>query len=193
MKIYTRTGDAGETGLFGGGRVPKDHSRVEAYGTVDELNSHLGFVLASGASASTASKLRPIQDDLFAIGAVLATAPPTERRPSPRLPELPGDRIEAMERWIDETTAQLPPLREFVIPGGTVVAAALHLARTACRRSERAVVALAHAEPVDPVILRYLNRLSDLLFTLARAENVGGGGAEVPWDKDSGTSREGSA
>ncbi len=183
MKIYTRTGDSGETGLFGGGRVPKDHARVEAYGTVDELNSHLGLVLATGVSQSTAAQLRPIQDDLFAIGAALATAPPTRQRPTPSVPDLPEHRIEEMERFMDEAADVLPPLRAFVVPGGTAPAAALHLARTACRRAERAVVTLAHTEDVDPVVLRYLNRLSDLLFVLARLENMGAGRSDEPWRK----------
>jgi len=183
MKIYTRTGDSGDTALFGGGRVSKDHARVAAYGTVDELNSILGLALAKGLSEDTATRLRPVQDDLFAIGAVLSTAPPEENRPSPKTPDLPTDRIGEMEQWIDEATAELPPLREFVVPGGTESSATLHVARCVCRRAERATVTLAHDEPLDGVIVQYLNRLSDLLFVLARLENHRAGVGDVPWQK----------
>ena len=183
MKIYTRTGDGGETSLFGGGRVAKDHARVDAYGTVDELNAFLGVALASGLSAETAERLRPFQDDLFSIGAVLATAPPDESRPVPSTPDLPEERIVQMESWMDAADTELPPLREFVVPGGSPAAASLHVARTVCRRAERAVVELARSEPVDSLVIRYLNRLSDLLFVLARLENHRAGAGDSRWRK----------
>lgn len=182
MKIYTRTGDGGDTSLFGGGRVPKDHPRVAAYGTVDELNAILGWVASVVGEGETAVRVRILQDDLFAVGAVLATAPPSEGRPRPRgVPALPGGRVAEMEAWMDAAEEELPELRAFILPGGTPGAAALHMARTVCRRAERAVVTLAAAEDVDEVVLTYLNRVSDLLFTLARLENHRAGVADVEW------------
>ena len=183
MKIYTRTGDTGETALFGGGRVPKSHVRVEAYGTVDELNSILGLALAGGLEPDVSERLQRLQHDLFSIGAALATAPPREGRPEPTTPDLPVDRISAMEAWIDEAEEELAPLREFILPGGSPSAARLHLARCVCRRAERSVVALAASEPVEDAIVRYLNRLSDLLFVLSRLENHRSGEGDVPWQK----------
>ncbi|MGD8319128.1 MAG: cob(I)yrinic acid a,c-diamide adenosyltransferase [Gemmatimonadota bacterium] len=185
MKIYTRTGDEGETGLFGGGRVPKDHPRVDAYGTVDELNACLGWAVSVLDEGETAERLRQVQHDLFAIGARLATAPVPRGRTAPRgVPELPAERVEAMERWMDEADALLPELRAFVLPGGTPGAAALHLSRTVCRRAERAVVRLGSVETVEPGVTVYLNRLSDLLFTLARLENHRAGTGDVEWRKE---------
>ncbi|HET9948402.1 MAG TPA: cob(I)yrinic acid a,c-diamide adenosyltransferase [Longimicrobiales bacterium] len=185
MKIYTRTGDRGDTALFGAGRVGKGHVRVEAMGSVDELNAVLGWVLAQPLSAAERGRLERVQHDLFALGAELATPEPPEGRPRPRTPGLGEGRVEELERWIDEVTAGLPELTAFVLPGGVPAAAALHLARTVCRRAERAVVRLAEAEPgsVDAAVLAYLNRLSDLLFTLARAENHHSGAGDVEWDK----------
>lgn len=183
MKIYTRTGDDGRTGLFGGGRVSKDHARVEAYGTVDELNAVLGWVLTHHLGAPTRERLETVQHDLFALGSRLATPPAAEGRPRPAVPELPTRRVEEMERWMDEADEALPELRAFVLPGGTEAASALHVARTVCRRAERSVVHLSGLDEVDADVTRYLNRLSDLLFTLARLENHRGGGAEVEWVK----------
>ncbi|NJD17737.1 MAG: cob(I)yrinic acid a,c-diamide adenosyltransferase, partial [Gemmatimonadetes bacterium] len=138
MKIYTRTGDAGDTALFGGGRVSKDHHRVAAYGTVDELNASVGVAVAAVAAAEIRARLGHIQHDLFAVGATLATIPPQEDRPRPKgLPDLPTARVAEMERWIDESDAELAPLRAFILPGGSPGAAALHLARTVCRRAVR--------------------------------------------------------
>ncbi len=171
MRIYTRRGDEGETGLLGGGRVSKSHERVAAYGTVDELNAFLGAAAAAVEDAEIRGRLQVIQEDLLSVGASLAAPPPPEGRPAPRTPPLPEDRVAEMEAWIDGAAAETPPLRDFVLPGGTPGAAALHVARTVCRRAERAVVGLARSEAVDPVILAYLNRLSDLLFALARLEN----------------------
>lgn len=182
MKIYTRTGDGGETSLFGGGRVSKDHPRVAAYGTVDELNAVLGWVASVVGEGETADRLRSLQNDLFALGAVLATAPPSEGRPTPKgVPRLPTARVPEMEGWMDAASDELPELRAFILPGGTTGAAALHVARTVCRRAERAVVTLAAAEVVDEAVLTYLNRLSDVLFTLARLENHRAGVADVEW------------
>lgn len=187
MKIYTRTGDDGRTGLFGGGRVPKDHARVEAYGTVDELNAVLGWVLTGTLTSPTRERLETVQHDLFALGAALATSPPAEGRTRPRTPDIPGHRIEEMEGWMDEAHESLPELKAFVLPGGTETASALHVARTVCRRAERSVVRLSGLEEVDADIVRYLNRLSDLLFTLARLENHRAGGREVEWVKPGGS------
>ncbi len=181
MKIYTKTGDRGETALFGGGRVSKAHLRVEAYGAVDELNAALGSAMAHIADVTLAERLTPLQSDLFSIGAHLATPPAREGRKRPDLPELPGFRVEQMEDWLDELADVLPELRAFVLPGGTVAAAMLHLARTICRRAERRVVTLAKQDAVDDVVLVYLNRLSDLLFQLARDANRRAERGDVEW------------
>lgn len=183
MKIYTRTGDAGETALFGGGRVSKDHHRVGAYGTVDELNASVGAAVAQVADGEIRGRLERIQHDLFAVGAILSTLPRNDDTPHPHLPPMPRGRIGDMEGWMDEAEAELPPLTQFVLPGGTAGAAALHLARTVCRRAERAVVHLATLEPVDDDVVPFLNRLSDLFFTLARLENHRAGVADVTWEK----------
>lgn len=181
MKIYTRTGDAGDTGLFGGGRVPKDDLRVEAYGAVDELNSALGVAVArlDDATADWKDRLREIQSDLFAIGAILATSPSAKGKP--KLPALDEGRVTEMERWIDELDRELAPLKVFILPGGSPLAAHLHLARTVCRRAERRVVTLSHGTAVPAGLLTYLNRLSDLLFVLARAANARAGVPDVEW------------
>jgi cob(I)alamin adenosyltransferase len=182
QRIYTRTGDEGDTGLFGGGRVSKAHPRVEAYGAIDELNAVLGVVIAAEEDEQIRAKLASIQPDLFAIGAHLATPPlPAERR-RPRLPELPGGRAREMESWIDAAEQELPELRSFIMPGGSAGGAALHLARTVCRRAERRVVTLAADDVVDPGILVYLNRLSDLLFVLARLANQRAEVLEQRWE-----------
>jgi cob(I)alamin adenosyltransferase len=184
MKIYTRTGDAGDTALFGGGRVSKDDPRVAAYGTVDELNASVGMAVVAVTDAQTRECLGRIQHDLFAVGAVLATIAPQGVRPRPKgVPEVPTARVAEMEAWIDAVDEELPPLRSFILPGGTRGAAALHLARTVCRRAERAVVHLATLAPVDEGIVVYLNRLSDLLFMFARLENHRAGSADVEWKK----------
>lgn len=183
MKIYTRTGDAGETALFGGGRVSKDHHRVAAYGTVDELNAAVGAAVVRVGDEGIGSRLQRIQHDLFALGAILATLPRDDGSPHPHVPPMPRARIPDMESWMDEAEGELPPLTQFVLPGGTDGAAALHLARTVCRRAERAVVHLATLEPVDDDVVPFLNRLSDLLFTLARLENHRAGVPDVTWEK----------
>ena len=183
MKIYTRTGDAGDTGLFGGGRVSKDHSRVAAYGTVDELNAHIGVAVSAVADSEIRGRLETIQHDLFTIGADLSSAPKQDGTRHEHLPELPMTRVGQMERWIDEADRELAPLQNFILPGGGPGAAALHVARTVCRRAERAVVHLATLEPVEEDIVIYLNRLSDLLFTLARMENHRSGVPDVVWTR----------
>ncbi len=184
MPIYTKTGDDGDTALFGGGRVPKNDRRVEAYGAVDELNSFVGLALTSVTDADVRTGLLLIQNDLFALGANLATPGGDNSRPRPQTPDVPVARVETMEEWIDQATEELPELRRFILPGGTEAAAMLHVCRSVCRRAERAVVALGREEPLDPGIIPYLNRLSDLLFVWARLENFRAGQADVPWGKE---------
>ncbi len=181
MKIYTKTGDTGDTALFGGGRVPKDHLRVEAYGDVDELNAVLGMARSVEVMPRIDEVLVPIQRDLFAIGALLAT--PDREKMAQHLEKARVDdiRIEELERSIDDADRELAPLRSFIIPGGTPKASALHVARTVCRRAERHVVRLQHEEELPTVVIVYLNRLSDLLFTLARLANHRAGTGEVTW------------
>jgi cob(I)alamin adenosyltransferase len=181
MKIYTRTGDSGDTGLFGGGRVPKDHPRVAAYGDVDELNAAIGIARAAGPMPRVDEVLVPIQRDLFAIGALLATPDREKMAQHLEKAQLDDARIRELEAAIDWCERELDPLRSFIVPGGTPKAAALHLARTVCRRAERSVVALAHEEELPDLVVVYLNRLSDLLFMLARVATRSAGAAEVTW------------
>ena len=181
MKIYTRTGDKGETSLFGGGRVPKDHPRVGAYGDVDELNSVLGVVRAAAAGGFFDDLLESIQRDLFAIGGHLATPDPERVTKALEKAALSAARVSEFEQIMDAAEQELPPLRAFVLPTGTPTAAALHMARTVCRRAERSVVHLAHASEVPDLFIVYLNRLSDLLFTLARLANHRAGVRDVTW------------
>lgn len=183
MKIYTRGGDRGETSLFGGDRVPKGHARVEAMGAVDELNAVLGRAVAQLPEGTTRNRLQGVQHDLFTIGAGLATRSGDGARPRPETPTLAEGRTAELEAWIDEVSEGLPELTAFVLPGGQPSAAALHVARTVCRRAERAVARLAEAEDVAGNVLPYLNRLSDLLFTLARAENQRSGTGDITWRK----------
>lgn len=180
-RIYTKTGDRGETGLFGGGRVPKSHDRVAAYGEIDELNAVLGWAVALLGDRELGGRLNDVQRDLFAIGAHLATPPGARTRE--HLPDLPRARAAEFEGWIDAAEAELDALTHFILPGGSPAGAALHLARTVCRRAERAVVRLAGQEEVDADILVYLNRLSDLLFELARLVNRRAGAPEHPWKR----------
>ena len=181
MKIYTRTGDKGTTGLFGGGRVSKAHPRVATYGDVDELNSVIGLVRATPPLDFHDALFETIQRDLFALGGHLATPDPDKVRAALAKAELNPARIAEFERTIDDADAELPPLRAFVLPAGAPKAAALHLARTVCRRAERAVVALAAEEPIPDLFVTYLNRLSDLLFALARLVNHRDGRGDVTW------------
>jgi cob(I)alamin adenosyltransferase len=179
MKIYTRTGDTGNTGLFGGARVDKDDPRVEAYGTVDELNSCLGVVRTTGLSAATDASLVRIQSDLFTVGAELACVAGKEDKL--RITPIGELDILRLEGWIDASEAPLAPLQHFVLPGGCSSAAELHRARTVCRRAERRTLSAGRASPIRSEILVYLNRLSDLLFVLARYENHVAGVADIPW------------
>ena len=178
MKIYTRTGDDGTTALFSGGRVPKHHLRVEAYGTVDELNSVLGLARALRPNAGTDADLERIQHQLFHLGADLAT--PLDAKTS-YVVRADSAQIAWLEGRIDALTAQLPALTAFILPGGSPAAAQIHVGRTVCRRAERLVTQLAEVEPIGEQVLPYLNRLSDFLFTLARWENMQAGAADVTW------------
>lgn len=178
MKIYTRTGDAGETALFDGTRVSKADPRVDAYGDVDEVNAWLGIVRAGGVPPDLDADLVYIQRDLFAMGAMLAD--PRHRIADRVEKAILGDAdVARLEAVIDRLDDALPPLRHFILPGGTPAAAAVHVARTVCRRAERRIVTLT--PPPDPLVVRYLNRLSDLLFVLARAVNHRAGAAETQW------------
>jgi len=178
-RIYTRTGDGGQTGLIGGERVSKDHLRVEAYGTLDELNSALGAARAFLGDGEIADVVEQMQHDLFALGAEIAS--PAEE--TDRLPRCSPAQVEALEALIDRFDAALPPLRAFILPGGGPAGSLLHLARAVSRRAERRVVTLARAEPLNPEVVRYLNRLSDLLFVLARTVNHRSGMTEILWKK----------
>ena len=178
-RIYTKGGDRGETGLGDGTRVPKDHPRVAAYGEVDELNAVLGLVLAQCPGCPEADLLRSVQNDLFDVGADLCVPAAGGEPGGQRLRVTPA-QAERLERAIDRLNERLSPLTSFVLPGGTLAAAGLHHARAVCRRAERAVVTLSHAEPVGEPVVVYLNRLSDLLFVLARVANDGGKG-DVLW------------
>jgi cob(I)alamin adenosyltransferase len=179
VKIYTRTGDGGETGLFGGARVAKSDPRVAAYGDVDELNAWLGLVRAGTEDPVLAPMLEQIQRDLFALGARLAD-------PAKKIAErvtktaVTGEDISRLEGWIDRLESELPPLRRFILAGGCRTGATLHVSRTVCRRAERSMVALGSGA-VEPELLTYVNRLSDLLFVMARAANHRAGAAELEW------------
>ena len=181
MKIYTRTGDSGDTGLFGGGRVAKDDQRVEAYGDVDELNAVLGMARAVEVMPRIDEVLVPVQRDLFAIGALLATPDRDKMAQHLEKARIDEERVTQLERLIDDAEAELEPLRSFILPGGSPKAAALHVARTVCRRAERRVVTLQRTVEIPSLVVIYLNRLSDLLFTLARLANHRAGAGEVTW------------
>lgn len=180
MKLYTKTGDDGSTGLFGGERAQKDDLRVEAYGTVDETNTFLGVARSLPGSAETVALLETIQNELFVLGAELACVPGKEDKLRMRL--LGGEDIDRLETAIDRAEVGLPELKSFVLPGGTPIAAELHRARTVCRRAERAVIAARRASPIRSEVVVYLNRLSDLLFCLARRENFVAGVPDIPWN-----------
>lgn len=179
-KVYTRTGDDGTTGLGGGQRVSKDTTRIHAYGTVDELNAIVGVVLVSDLEPRIAAELTRIQNELFHLGSDLCVL--EEDKEAMPVPAVEERHVEALEAAMDELSSELEPLQNFVLPGGTVGAAQLHVARTVCRRAERHLVALAAAEPVGAYTVRYLNRLSDVFFVMARYENVKKGAADVLWD-----------
>ena len=178
MKIYTRTCDDGTTGLLGAGRVPKHDARVEAYGCVDELNAVLGVARAMDAGRLVDADLALIQEALFQVGAELAT---TDAKLLATLARVSDEDVAALEGLIDRLEADLPPLTRFILPGGTPLAAHLHLARTVCRRAERRLTSLAERDPVEPRLVRWLNRLADLLFVMARWVNAREGGGETAW------------
>ena len=179
MKIYTKTGDAGETSLFDGTRVRKTDPRVAAYGDVDELQAVVGVARAAGLPGDLNEMCVTIQRDLFALGARLADP---SRKIASRVEKIVIDErsVERLERWIDQLDLEIPPLRHFILSGGSAAGASLHLARTVCRRAERAILALGEGE-VESIVIVYVNRLSDLLFTMARAANHRAGTAETPW------------
>ena len=181
LKIYTRTGDEGSTGLFGGGRVGKDHPRVEAYGDVDELNAAVGLARAIELMPRIDEVLLPVQRDLFSIGALLATPDADKMQQQLEKARIDASRIAELEHAIDRGESELEPLRAFILPGGTPKSAALHVARTVCRRAERRVIHLQRDVAVPQLAVVYLNRLSDLLFVLARVANRRAGAGEVTW------------
>ena len=182
MKIYTRTGDAGTTGLFGGPRVEKTDARIEAYGTVDELNASLGVVISGSLPDEMGEQLLRVQNELFSIGAELASPDPEKHN----LRVIGSQHIGRLEDWIDQHERELPPLKHFVLPGGTTAASNAQLSRAICRRAERRVIQLRHecAEPVSDDLIVYLNRLSDYLFVLSRRINVAAGIEEIIWQGD---------
>ncbi|HEY1014614.1 MAG TPA: cob(I)yrinic acid a,c-diamide adenosyltransferase [Herpetosiphonaceae bacterium] len=179
-KVYTRTGDDGTTGLFGGQRVPKDSPRVDAYGTVDELNSQIGVALAGGLCERLAGPLLVIQNELFHLGSDLCIREEDKQRFP--LPQIEARHVDALERLMDELSAEMKPLDNFILPGGSLGAAQLHMARTVCRRAERDAIALSREEPIGAFVIKYLNRLSDALFVMARYENHARGVSDVLWD-----------
>jgi len=179
-RVYTRTGDDGTTGLGGGQRVPKDSARIAAYGTVDELSSVIGVAGALGLDPKLAAALGRIQNELFNVGSDLCIL--EEDKAAMPVPVVEERHVEALERLMDELQSELTPLENFILPGGTPGAAQLHVARTVCRRAEREVIHLSRQEPVGPWVVRYLNRLSDALFVMARYENLKRGVPDVLWN-----------
>ncbi|MEX0608611.1 MAG: cob(I)yrinic acid a,c-diamide adenosyltransferase [Balneolaceae bacterium] len=177
MKIYTKKGDTGETSLFGGQRVSKSSKRIDSYGTVDELNSILGMAAAFGLSEKGAELVNSVQKQLFVLGADLATPKSREVR----INRIQDEEVEFLEKAIDQMEKKLEPLKNFILPGGSEAGAALHFARTVCRRAERITVECRHKEEISEVAIKYINRLSDFLFVLARFENSAAGTAEQPW------------
>lgn len=178
MKIYTKTGDKGLTSLFGGKRVPKHHMRIEAYGTVDELNSYIGLIRDQKVDENTFKVLIEIQDRLFTLGSMLATEPGNEKV---KVPQLFEEDITLLENEIDKMNETLPEMRSFVLPGGHPTVSYCHIARCVCRRSERLTVHLTEVEPVQEIVVKYLNRLSDYLFVLSRKLTQDNNANEIPW------------
>src|SRR5690606_21320623 len=178
MKIYTKTGDTGSTSLFGGKRVSKADLRIEAYGTIDELNAHVGLLRDQDVNKKREAILIEIQDRLFTIGSILAVEPGNTKV---KVPALLADDISVLEKEIDTMDAQLPPMRSFVLPGGHPSVSVCHITRTVCRRAERLVIALDAVEKVDVLVIQYLNRLSDFLFMLSRKMAQETGATETPW------------
>lgn len=178
MKIYTKKGDKGETSLFGGTRVPKNHIRIEAYGTVDELNSYMGLIRDYGLSSEDEKTVIEIQDRLFTLGALLAADP---NKKNLQLPQLKSNDVLLLENEMDRMNESLPEMKTFVLPGGDKSASICHIARCICRRAERCVITLSKNETIDELLIQYLNRLSDYLFVLARKQMQLNKGNEVPW------------
>ncbi|HET7452757.1 MAG TPA: cob(I)yrinic acid a,c-diamide adenosyltransferase [Thermoanaerobaculia bacterium] len=179
-RVYTRTGDDGTTGLATGARIPKASLRVAVFGTVDELNAQVGAAIAAGLDGALAERLSAVQNELFHLGSDLST-PETDKSARP-VPVIGRRHVDALERWMDEMSADLPPLENFVLPGGTPGAAQLHVARTVCRRAERLAVRLGGAEAIGENVIPYLNRLSDALFVAARFENRRRNRPDVLWN-----------
>lgn len=178
MKIYTKTGDKGQTSLIGGTRVPKHHIRIEAYGTVDELNSWMGVIRDSITDDATKKLIIGIQDKLFTIGSHLASDPEKSKM---KLPEITDAHVQVMEVAIDEIDKVVPPMKNFVLPGGHLSVSHCHVARCVCRRAERCIIHLSETAPVEDVVIRYVNRLSDYLFMLSRKLTHDLGSEEIPW------------
>lgn len=178
MKIYTRTGDKGQTSLLGGTRVPKHHLRIEAYGTLDELNSHIGLLRDQGLSEQMVNELLEVQDRLFTLGSHLASDP---EKSKVRIPDIGADDIAYLENAIDSMNESLPEMRHFVLPGGHSAVSICHIARCVCRRAERLVVHLAEISPVEEIVVQYMNRLSDYLFVLSRKISAEFNAIETPW------------
>ncbi|MFT6981521.1 MAG: cob(I)alamin adenosyltransferase [Crocinitomicaceae bacterium] len=178
MKVYTKKGDSGTTQLIGGTRVVKSSMRIEAYGTVDELNSYLGLIRDQSVTETQAEQLLEIQDRLFTMGSLLATDPKGTKM---KLPQLKDSDIENLENWIDEMEETLEPMTSFVLPGGHTTVSFCHIARCVCRRAERIVVDLNENEKIEPIILTYLNRLSDYMFVLSRKLTLDLKASEIPW------------
>jgi cob(I)alamin adenosyltransferase len=178
MKIYTKTGDKGETSLIGGTRLPKNHIRIECYGTVDELNSWIGLIRDQPVAEKHIRVLLEIQDRLFTLGSLLAADPEKSKM---KLPQISESDIIFLEKQIDEMDLELEPMKSFVLPGGNTIVSYCHIARCVCRRAERLTVALNLSENTDPLIVKYLNRLSDFLFTLSRKLTSETGANEIPW------------
>lgn len=178
MKIYTKTGDDGTTGLFGGARVPKHHIRIESYGTVDELNSYIGLVRHRKIDPKAEAILSEVQDRLFTIGSILASDP---SKSNLKTPDLNESDIELLEKEMDRMNEELPEMRSFVLPGGNDTVSFCHIARCVCRRAERLAVQLNESEPINPLVTKYLNRLSDYLFVLSRKITQDDSLTEIPW------------
>ncbi|MFM2284513.1 MAG: hypothetical protein RLZZ543_9 [Bacteroidota bacterium] len=178
MKIYTRTGDKGQTSLLGGTRVPKHHLRIEAYGTLDELNSHIGLLRDQGLSEQMVKELLEVQDRLFTLGSHLASDP---EKSKVRIPDIGADDIAYLENAIDRMNESLPEMRHFVLPGGHSAVSICHIARCVCRRAERLIVHLAEISPVEEIVIQYMNRLSDYLFVLSRKISAEFNAIETPW------------
>ncbi len=179
FRIYTKTGDTGETGLYGGTRLPKFHVRIEAYGSVDELNAHVGYLFESVSDTSVRDLLEHVQNNLFTIGGMLALDPAK----SLSVPQISEGDIARLETAIDAMEEDLPEIKQFILPSGHITGALAHVVRTVCRRCERDVVALHEHEPVNPLILQYLNRLADYFFVVARYLNMLAGARERPWQQ----------